>query len=99
MEIPDQEPLSLFLGKYFSNSTLAGTPRDSHCIYAPFSSEKVKLAQVCLRLCNAMDYIVHGILQARIVEWVSFSFSKDLPNQMTKPRSPTLQVVSLPAEP
>ena len=28
------------------------------------------------RLCNPMDYTVHGILQARILEWVAFPFSK-----------------------
>ena len=27
-------------------------------------------------LCNPMDYIVHGILQARIMEWVAFLFSR-----------------------
>ena len=26
--------------------------------------------------CDPMDYIVHGILQARILEWVAFSFSR-----------------------
>ena len=26
--------------------------------------------------CDPMDYRVHGILQARILEWVSFSFSR-----------------------
>ena len=26
-------------------------------------------------LCNPMDYIVHGILQAGILEWVAFPFS------------------------
>ena len=46
-----------------------------------------------------MDYTVHGILQARILEWVAFPFSKDLPNPGTEPRSPTLQANSLPAEP
>ena len=35
---------------------------------------RAKLFQACLTLCNAMDYIppgssVHGILQARILEW------------------------------
>ena len=34
-----------------------------------------------------MDYTVHGILQARILEWVAF------------PKSPALQADSLPAEP
>ena len=66
METPDQEPLSLFLSKYSFNSTLAGTPRDSHYIYAPFSNEKVKVAQLCLTLCNPMDYPVYGILNTGV---------------------------------
>ena len=37
---------------------------------------KVKVAQSCLTLCDATDYIVHGILQARILEWVAFPFSR-----------------------
>ena len=35
----------------------------------------VKVAQSCLTLCDPMDYAVHGILQARIREWVVFPFS------------------------
>ena len=38
--------------------------------------KKVKVAQLYLILCDPMDYIVHGILQARILEWVAFPFSK-----------------------
>ena len=37
---------------------------------------KVKVAQSCPTLCNPMDYTVHGILQARILEWVTFPFSR-----------------------
>ena len=37
---------------------------------------KVKVTQSCLTLCNPMDYIVHGILQARILEWVAVPFSR-----------------------
>ena len=37
---------------------------------------KVKVAQSCLTLCDPMDYTVHGILQARILEWVVFPFTK-----------------------
>ena len=33
---------------------------------------KVKVAQSRLTLCDPMDYIVHGILQTRILEWVAF---------------------------
>ena len=34
----------------------------------------MKVAQSCLTLGNPMNYIVRGILQARILEWVVFSF-------------------------
>ena len=36
----------------------------------------VNVAQSRLTLCDPMDYTVHGILQARILEWVTFSFSR-----------------------
>ena len=55
------------------------------------SSWKVKAAQWCLTLCELMDSTVHGILQARILEWVAFPFSQL--------RDSTLQADSLPAEP
>ena len=45
-----------------------------------------------------MDYIVHGIFQARILEWVAFPFSRGLSNSGIQPGSPTLQADSLPAE-
>ena len=41
------------------------------------NSVKVKVAQSCLTLCDTMDYRVHGILQARILEWVAFPFSRE----------------------
>ena len=37
---------------------------------------KVKVAQSCLTLCDPMNYTVNGILQARILEWVAFPFSR-----------------------
>ena len=37
---------------------------------------KVKVSQSYPTLCDPMDYIVHGILQARILEWIAFPFSK-----------------------
>ena len=36
----------------------------------------VKVAQLCPTLFDPMDYTVHGILQARILEWVAFPFSR-----------------------
>ena len=58
----------------------------------------MKVAQSCLSLCDPMNYIVHGILQARILEWVAFSSPEDLPNPGIEPRSPALQADSLPTE-
>ena len=42
--------------------------------------EKSEVAQLCLTLCDPVDcslpgFSVHGILQARILEWVTISFS------------------------
>ena len=59
----------------------------------------MKVTQSCPTLCDPMDYTVHGILQARILEWVAVSFSGDLPNPGIEPRSPALQADSLPVEP
>ena len=47
---------------------------------------KVKVAQSRLTLCNPMDYAIHGILQARILEWVAFPFSRG----SSQPRDQTL---------
>ena len=80
------------------------SPHPSHhgalrvpCAYTRFSL--VKVAQLCLTFCDPLDRTVHGILQARILEWVAFLFSRDRPNPGIQPRSPALQVDSLPAEP
>ena len=59
---------------------------------------KVKVAQSHPILCDSTDYTVHGILQARMLEWVAFPFSRDLSNPGIEPRSSTLQADSLPAE-
>ena len=40
------------------------------------SEVKVKVAQSCPTLCDPREYTVHGILQARILEWVAFAFSR-----------------------
>ena len=34
------------------------------------------VTQSCLTLCDPTDYTVHGILQARTLEWVAFPFSR-----------------------
>ena len=42
----------------------------------PKMPHEVKVAQSCPTLCDPMDYTVHGILQARILEWVALPFSR-----------------------
>ena len=61
-------------------------------------SSEVKVAESFLTLCDPVDYIGHGILQARILEWVAFPFSGGPPNPGIKPRSLALQADSLPTE-
>ena len=59
------------------------------------------VARSFLTLCNPMDYnarqapLSMGILQARILEWVAMPSSRG----SSQPRSPALQVDSLPSEP
>ena len=36
----------------------------------------VKVTLSCWTLCDPMDHTVHGILQARILEWIAFPFSR-----------------------
>ena len=49
--------------------------------------------------CSLPGSSVHGILQARILERVAISSSGGSSQPGIEPRSPTLQVDSLPAEP
>ena len=59
----------------------------------------MKVSQSCPTLGDRIDYTVHGILKVRILEWVDFPFSGDLPNPQMEPRSPALQADSLSTEP
>ena len=34
-------------------------------------------AQLCLTLCDPMDYTLHGILQAKILECIAIPFSRE----------------------
>ena len=36
----------------------------------------MEVAQLCPTLCDTMDYTVHGILQARILEWGAIALGK-----------------------
>ena len=63
-----------------------------------------KVAQSCPTLCDPMDsslpvFSVHGIFQARILEWVAISFSRGSSQPRDRTRSPALQTDALPSEP
>ena len=45
--------------------------------------------------CIPPDSSVHGILQARILEWVAIPLSRDLPDPGIESGSPTLRTDSL----
>ena len=65
---------------------------------------KVLVAQLCPTLDDPMDYSplgfsVHGILQAGILEWVAYPFSRASSNPGIKPGPPVLQADSLLFEP
>ena len=50
-------------------------------VYQCANGLSFEVAQSCLTLCNPMDcslpcFSVHGIFQARLLEWVAISFSK-----------------------
>ena len=63
----------------------------------------VLVTQWCLTLCDPMDCGLLGssswILQARILEWVAMSSSRDLPDPGIQLKSPALQADSLLSEP
>ena len=64
----------LCMSKYLYKSINIDLPIHIYvCVYIYM---KVKVAQSCLTFCDPMDYTVHGVLQARIVDWVAFPFSR-----------------------
>ena len=63
----DQTLVSCVAGRFF---TIWATEKSLNW------ARPMKVAQSCLTLCDPMDYTVHGILQARILEWGAFPFSR-----------------------
>ena len=55
----------------------APTPHlSSPWVYTAYSAVCCSVSQSCPTLCDLVDYPVHGILQARILEWITFPFSR-----------------------
>ena len=62
-------------------------------------SQGTKSLQVCQTLsdpmhCNPPGSTVHGIFQARTLEWAATSSSRDLPNPGIKPASPLSPILA-----
>ena len=63
---------------------------DHHLLFSPdasFVKSEIQVAQSCPTLCHPMDCSppcssVHGIIQARILEWTAISFSRIFPSQV-----------------
>ena len=72
-------------------------------IWVHMKSESVSRSVVSDSLwpcdCSLPGSSVHGILQARILEWVAILSLGDPPDPGIQPRSPALQADSLPSEP
>ena len=90
-DLPDPgiEPISpvslVLVGRFFTTAALG-----KHCKHPESGKVKVLVIQSCPTLCNPVDCSppgssVHGILQARILEWVAISFSR----QSSRPRDQT----------
>ena len=49
---------------------------------------EVTVVQLCPAFWDPMDYTAHGILQARILEWVGIHFSRIFPTKRSNPGVP-----------
>ena len=81
---------------------LFGDPQD---ISDPYSVEsESEVPQSCPTLCDPTDCSlsgssVHGIFQARVLEWIDISYSRGSSDPGIEPGSPALQANALPSEP
>ena len=97
------EPRNCSISYYHCDRVEEHSEEDSVWPKVKVKSES-EVVQSCPTLCNPVDCSlpgssVHGILQARILEWVAITFSGDPPDPGIKPRSPTLEADALTSEP
>ena len=73
--VPDQKSNSCLLHWQVDSLPLCHQ-RSPLLIFLIVLVRKVKVSQACPTLCDPIDYTVHGILQANILEWIAFPFSR-----------------------
>ena len=71
-DLPDP---GIELASFMSPALTGGFFTTSH-LGSPDFKVKVRVAQSCQTLCDPLNYTVHGILQAGILEWVAFPSSR-----------------------
>ena len=81
-----------------------GAGRSKNTCFETVSYSNVSAARLCPTLCDPVvcsppGSSVHGILQARTLEWADIPSPGDLPDSGIESGSPALQADSLPAEP
>ena len=93
-DLPDPNPCLLLCLLHWQVGSLPLVPPEKQSVSRPWG----------LTLCNPVDRSlpdssIHGILQARILNWVAILFSRGIfPNPGIKPGSPALQQNSLSSE-
>ena len=82
-KIPVKMKVSIFCSS-FTSILKSLCRRKAQCSY-PDVTAFVKVSQSCQTLCDLMDCRVHGVLQAKILEWVAFSFrASSQPRDLTQ---------------
>ena len=86
-----------FLLIIFLKFSFANVVCTTSCGFLFYQAERLQymhaeLLQLCLTLCNPMDYrppgsSAHGILQTRILKWIDMPSPGDLPNPGIEPTS------------
>ena len=64
-----------------SSRTIRSPQRGAHCLVIKGKVKECEVAQSCPTLCDPVDCSlprssIHGIFQARVLEWVAISFSR-----------------------
>ena len=102
--------VSLVLGPWLLLSCWSSREMMSQCLWQPLAhlclkwkESESEVAQLCPTVCDPVDCSppgssVHGILQARILEWVAISFPRVSSQPSNKTGSLALQADSLPTE-
>ena len=70
-------------------SKISSFDREVVHLWARLLVFNMKVALSCPTLCNPLDCTVQEILQARILEWVAFPFSRGSSQPRDQPGSPT----------